>query len=182
MFEHMFHERQRLCPRCAVRSGGMFGAWEGQEIATFWIAIGGVILGVSSLGWQAWTWKHSGAIVRVTATQTLPLYDTVAGQRPGEWHVAVTARNTGRGPATVTGWGFRTPDGHDIIAMRPLSWSSPIPFPIPPGGQEGSWHMETDEVKASCQREGQDFRALRGWVRLSDGRQVFAKRRGIGLK
>jgi hypothetical protein len=140
----------------------MFGAWEGQEIATFWIAIGGVILGVTSLGWQVWTWRRSGALVRVTAGQSLPLYDTPTGQAAGQWHVAVTAVNKGRGPTTVTGWGFEAPTGGNIISFRPLVWSSPIPFPIPAGGHEGSWFMETDEIKASCHREGLDYRTLVG--------------------
>ena len=111
----------------------------------------------------------------MTASQAMPFY----GRQLGSWHVKVTAANRGRGPTTVTGWGLRTVDGANFFPLRPHTWSSPIPYPMPPGGQEGSWFIETDEVKAGCLREGQDHRTLRAWVRLSDGREVFAKRRGI---
>jgi hypothetical protein len=74
----------------------MFGAWDDPEIAAFWIAVGAGFLSLCSLGWQTWTWRRSGAIIRVAAAQSLPVYDTLDGQRPGEWHVAVTAQSKGR--------------------------------------------------------------------------------------
>jgi hypothetical protein len=158
----------------------MFEGWTGPEVTTFWIALGALLVALSSLGWQAWTWRRSGAIVRVTANQSLPMYSTPAGQQPGDWQVDVTATNKGRGPATVVGWGFRAPGNNNIVMTEPLPWSSPLPFTLEAGGATGSWYISTDEVMATCRRESVRHQDLKAWVRLSDGRRVYAKRKGIG--
>ena len=52
----------------------MFESWDGPEVAIFWIVIAALVLGVLSLGWQIWTWRHMGSVVHVTANQSLPVY------------------------------------------------------------------------------------------------------------
>ena len=100
----------------------------------------------------------------------------------GAPHVQIAATNNGRGQTTVTSWGLRMPDGNDMTVLYQLPWSSPLPFAIPPGGAAGTWFLETDKAQDACQRAGLDHRQLQAWVRLSDGRQVLAKQRGIGIE
>ena len=156
----------------------MFESWDGPEVATFWIAIAALVLSVLSLGWQIWTWRHMGSVVDVTANQSLPVYRGEVGAP----HVQVAATNKGRGPTTVTSWGLRMPDGNDMTVLYQLPWSSPLPFAILPDGAAGAWFVEIDKVQDACQRAGLDHRHLQAWVRLSDGRQIFAKQSGIGIE
>jgi hypothetical protein len=107
----------------------MFESWDGPEVAAYWIAIAALVLSVLSLGWQIWTWRHAGALVHVTANQSLPVYRGEVGTP----HVQIAATNKGRGPTTVTSWGLRMPDGNDMTVLYQLPWSSPLPFAIPPG-------------------------------------------------
>jgi hypothetical protein len=127
----------------------MFDGWDGPDIATFWIAIGAVLLSVISLAWQAWTWRHSGAIVQVTARLSMPVFDHGPG---GPW-TCVTATNKGRGPTTVASWGFETPNGSNIVVPRALPGPSPLPFLIPAGGAQGDWFAETDGLRATCYQD-----------------------------
>jgi hypothetical protein len=156
----------------------MFESWDGPEVAIFWIAIAALVLSVLSLGWQIWTWRHMGSVVHVTANQSLPVYRGEVGAP----HVQVAATNKGRGPTTVTSWGLRMPDGNDMTVLYQLPWSSPLPFAILPDGAAGAWFVEIDKVQDACQRAGLDHRHLQAWVRLSDGRQIFAKQSGIGIE
>ena len=156
----------------------MFESWDGPEVVAFWIAIAALVLSVLSLGWQIWTWRHVGALVHVTANQSIPVYRGEVGAP----HVQIAATNKGRGPTTVTSWGLRMPDGNDMTVLYQLPWSSPLPFAIPPGGAGGTWFLETDKAQDACQRAGLDHRQLQAWVRLSDGRQILAKQRGIGIE
>jgi hypothetical protein len=70
------------------------------------LSIIAIVLSVTSLGWQVISWKLSGPVVKITANQALPTY----GPELGDPHVCVTARNQGRAPVTVNGWGLRFPD------------------------------------------------------------------------
>ncbi len=73
-----------------------------------------------------------------------------------------------------------TPDGNNIVSTGPLLWSSALPFKLESGGAAGSWYILIDEVIDTCRRQNVDYRQLRAWVRLSDGREVKSRRRGIG--
>src|SRR4051794_28381206 len=89
-----------------------------------WLAIGlSAIPGVAALIWNVISWQRSGPRVTVSCENSLPMYE---GQ-PGDWHVTVTAVNSGRAPTTVEGWGIRLPGGGDIVVMTPVPWSTPLP-------------------------------------------------------
>jgi hypothetical protein len=87
------------------------------------LSIIAIVLSITSLAWQVASWKLSGPVVKVTAAQTLPVY----GQSVGDWHVAVSAHNSGRAPVTVTGWGLRLPDRQTIAMIQNLPWSAALP-------------------------------------------------------
>jgi hypothetical protein len=84
--------------------------------ATFVLSVVAIVLSITSLSWQVVSWKLSGPVVQITASQALPVY----GQSVGDWHVAVTAHNSGRAPVTVNGWGLRFPDQQTMTMMRNL--------------------------------------------------------------
>ena len=79
-------------------AGSVGGSGYGPPVASLILSVA-VVLSVVSLGWQVWTWRRSGAVVRVTARQSFPVYGSVAG----DWQIDVTACNVGRGPVQVLG-------------------------------------------------------------------------------
>jgi hypothetical protein len=135
-----------------------------------------IVLSMTSLGWQVASWKRSGPVVKVTAQQAL-----ITSGPEADWHTDVTARNTGRAPITVTGWGLRFPDGQTIVMMRNLPISAPLPYRLE-AGAASSWYIGTDDLRGACEERGAKYQELRGFVRLADGRTIDARRRGIGLE
>ena len=144
-----------------------------MAIAGLILGIIGAVTGVVALAWQVITWRHSGAVVAVTARQAYsPAYDGPL--------VNVSARNSGRSPVTVNGWGLRLPDGGTMICTKPVLWSSPMPYRLEPGA-DGSWLLPTHEVAHFCAERGVRQQDMIAFVDLADGRTIIAKERGIGL-
>jgi len=141
------------------------------------ISIVALVVSAASLAWQVASWKRSGPVVKVTAAQLLPVFD----HGPGDWHIAVTARNSGRAPVTVTGWGLRFPDGQTYTMLVNLPWSTPLDHRLD-AGTEGSWMIATEDVKRECAARGIRYQDLTAFVRLGNGRTVDARERGIGLE
>lgn len=143
-----------------------------MAIAALILGIIGALTGMAALAWQVITWRQSGAVVTVTACQALP--------SQGEPYVNVSARNTGRSPVTVNGWGLRLPDGWTMVALNPASWSSQLPHRLEPGA-DGNWYMPTAEVARFCAEHGTRQQDMIAFVNLADGRTISAKESGIGL-
>jgi hypothetical protein len=146
------------------------------EWATLTVAVLALVLSVISVGWQVWTWRGSGPRVKVTANQAVIL---PVGSDP---YVSVTAANTGRSATTVAMWGFDGPNDEDgqMLFPYPTPWSTPLPHRLD-AHSNGTWYVQTAEVRQGCAEHGWDYRQIRGWVRLSSGEKVYAERRGIGL-
>lgn len=134
-----------------------------------------IAMSAVSLGWQAWAHRREGPVVKVTTTQAI----FTAG--PREWFVNVTARNTGRGPVTVTSCGLRVPGGGAFHAVRRLEVSTPLPHRLEPG-TEAKWFVERNEILQGCSELGVRYQDLVGFVTLATGNTVLASRKGIGLK
>jgi hypothetical protein len=139
------------------------------------LGIVGALTGVTALVWQVIAWRQGGAVVTVSALQAFPAYRDHA-----EPHVKVTARNSGRSPVTVNGFGLRLPDGRTMVVPSPASWSSPVPHRLEPGA-DGSWYIPTAEVARFCADDGIKQQDLTAFVHLANGRTISAKQRGIGL-
>lgn len=141
------------------------------------VSIVAIAMSSVTLSWQVWSWRQSGPVIGVTANQALPTYDHGAG----DWHIQVTARNTGRAPVQVASWAFALPNDRSIIVQRPASWSTPLPHALP-NGSSASWYVPTDEIKRQCAEIGVRYQDLRAVVSLGTGVTVKARARGIGLK
>jgi hypothetical protein len=147
-----------------------------MAIAGLILGIIGSITGVAALAWQVITWRQSGAVVAVTARQAFPVY----GGHVSEQHVNVSARNSGRSPVTVNGWGLRLPNGEAMVSFNPAPGSSPLPYRLEPGA-DGSWLLPTHEVARFCAERGVRQQDMIAFVDLADGRTIRAKERGIGM-
>lgn len=145
-------------------------------IAGLILGIIGAVTGAAALAWQVITWRQSGAVVAVTACQAFP----VSGDHAGEQLVNVSARNSGRSPVTVNGWGLRVPDGEAMVSFNPVQGSSPLPLRLEPGA-DGNWFLPTHEVARFCAGRGVRQQDMIAFVDLADGRTIRAKERGIGM-
>jgi hypothetical protein len=148
-----------------------------MEVATLTIAIIGAVTGVGSLAWQVVAFTQSGPRVNVTAFQALLMG---GGSDADDWHVNVTAFNSGRAPVTVKGWGFRMPNGKAIHMISNLSLSASLPHRLEPGS-DANWYMPTAEVQRYCTQLGVRHQDITAYVNLADASTVNAKKRGIGL-
>lgn len=118
----------------------------------------------------------------VETSHHLPVFDLPdGGQQPGDWLIAVTLYNRGPRPVCVSSWGVRVPGGGNIVALAPVTPFEPrLPQWVPPG-TNGTWYLETDEVRRIAAERELAFGDMVAWVSLADGRRITASR-GLPLK
>lgn len=81
--------------------------------------------------------------------------------------LTVTARNVGRSPAQVVGWGLKLPTGQDLVLPFELPMNPRTPLTIE-GGHAQTWYVPfpllTDIVP-----ENREWFPFSAWVRLATG-------------
>jgi hypothetical protein len=138
---------------------------------TLTIAIAGAILAAISFGWQIYTWRHDGPRVSVKAARAMP----VGGHSgAGNWHLAVSAVNTGRAAAVITGWGLALPGGDYLVDPLRVPWTTPCPHRLD-AQTSADFHTELDKLRRACAERGLDLSDLRPFVNLATGERVFGK-------
>jgi hypothetical protein len=148
----------------------------GVDVTNLIFVILGTIAGVGALVWGVIIWRRSGPVVAVDVNQGLPTY----GDRVGDPITCVTATNSGRAPVTVTSWGLELPDGQTMFVQQPFPGSNTLPYRLEEGAN-GNWSIETIQVTETCRTHGVNYADLRGFVKLGNGRTVYARRKGIHL-
>jgi hypothetical protein len=143
--------------------------------ATLVIAVAGLVLSVLSLGWQAFTWRASGARVRLSVGSAIPTY----GPELGPVHAQLTVRNVGRGTVEVSSWGVSINGGN--LALFPDA--SALPNPKLPmtlaGGHTLELQVSTEYVAQAYRQQVAAGKAspttpLELWVKLGDGKRIAA--------
>src|SRR3546814_712746 len=124
-----------------------------------------------SLGWQAWSWRSNGPVVKVNVSNAVT--DAVTGQP--EHYVVVEAVNKGRAPATITGWGIGMPGGGNVHKMVPLRISDSIPHRLEPHSK-ASFFIEGDALRDVHRDRGIPFTKMTPWVDLASGKRVRCKK------
>lgn len=147
-----------------------------MDVANLIFVVIGTAAGVGALAWGVITWKHSGPVVAVKVLQGLPTY----GAHVGDPITCVTATNSGRAPVTVTSWGLELPDGQTMFVEQPFPGSDTLPYRLAEG-TSGTWSMESVQVAEASRVRGVDYADLRGFVKLGNGKTVYARRKGIQL-
>jgi hypothetical protein len=147
-----------------VRLGMTFGP---LEIVTLVIAVVGLALSVLALAWHIVSWRLTGSIVKVEVSHGLGV--------GGSWPrlVGIEAMNVGRTAVSITGWGFRLPDGRTLwpAAGHPGNWAGPpVPITLDPG-HSASWQVNAETIRTSLLDEGVPDAKLRGFVNLGTGQQ-----------
>lgn len=141
--------------------------------AAFWIALAGLVLAVVSLTWQVISWSFTGARVKVSLSRGFVGYPD-GRTRPV---VIITARNVGRAPATIAGWGLRLPDSRQVVMLEYTQWVGPTP-PFRLVGQDAiDYRWPEDKLFPELRNEfpeGEPPR-VRGFVRLANGKAPASK-------
>lgn len=135
----------------------------------------GATPGLLALAWNMLSWKRSGPVIEVTAVNELPVFGDSVGE---DWFIGVVASNKGRSPITVEGFGFRTPEGGNIVTMRPPAWSDLLPHRLEPGAS-ATFRSPANEIRQVAAERGLALQKLRPFVHLAGDRYVFAKRMPI---
>ena len=135
------------------------------------IALVALALSVVSLGWQAWTWKNDGPVVRVEVTNAIT--DALT---PGdaEHYVNVEVFNTGRAATSVTGWGIGMPGGANVYVTRPLPISESLPCRLE-SQSKVAFFIEGDELRRVHHERAIPFDKMRPWVDLGSGKRIHSK-------
>jgi hypothetical protein len=139
------------------------------------VSILAILLAGASLGWQVYSWRRTGPTVKVTVDNAIQVGDP----RLPDHLLQVTATNHGRGPTTVTGWGFQLPGNSLLAVPQQTPMSTPLPHRLEPGA-EGSWFMDAQEIRLRSAELGIPFNRIIGYVTLAGGEKIHAKR-GVPL-
>jgi hypothetical protein len=139
------------------------------------LSITAIVVSGASLGWQVLTWRQSGAVVKVTATQAIPTYDHGIGNP----HVQITAANKGRSAVSVQSWGLKLPDDRHLAILEWAPWSASCPHRLE-AGAAASWYVLTEAITESSKHNGVRYQDLIAYVSLGDGRTIDARKSGIG--
>jgi hypothetical protein len=140
-------------------------------------ALGGLalILSIASLTWQFVQWRRSGAILRVEAAPAVG----VGGQPPFDELLAITVRNSGRGAASVTGWGIRFDDGSHIPGhAQNIAFNPPVPVQLAGGAAQTFYLTLRPTVEAIAEHGVPQTGAnlgCRAFMALGTGAEVTSK-------
>jgi hypothetical protein len=165
------------------------------EIATLVIAVIGLVLATLSLIWQASTFFLTGPRVKVRLSEGLrspqggvviapPSIYTEAGRAAldadgyTEHVLAVTARNAGRAPVSLTRWSLRF--GNEVVVVYPGGGGNvPLPHRLEPAA-DITWYAPVPDVVpyvADFVDQSERARTLRGEVDTALGTTVASRQR-----
>lgn len=137
------------------------------------LATSALVLSLASLGWQAWTWLHSGPVIRVHTSNTI-----TPGYGAGHY-VEVKAINHGRAAATITNWGIAVSDRENLFVTQRLPMSDDLPARVEPHASV-SMYVEADELRRVAAERRVPFAVMKPWVQSATGRKTYASK-GVPL-
>jgi hypothetical protein len=139
------------------------------------ISICALVVSLVSLGWQVVSWLRTGPVIKVKAHSAMPVVQGVMGDH----HTAVTVENRGRGPATVTSWGFVGPNDRSLVTESArLPGVEPLPHRLE-SHTEASWYIRYDDLGAACRDYGIQRSELRPFVIVAGRtKKIVGKRLG----
>ncbi len=136
------------------------------------------MLSVASLSWQAWSWYHSGPVLRVKTADFWTDAGNPESQVP-DHYVAITITNHGRAAATAQAWGIEDPSGESLTVTKSLPLSDELPARVEPHAS-ASFYVHWGIVYGYSEEVGVPYKNLRPWVQVATGKRLYA-RRGVPL-
>ncbi len=149
---------------------------EAINLLTFIIALLALLMAVASLIVATMSHIYTGARVKVTSGH---------GYIPPNFEdplITIEARNLGRAPVVITGYGLEIRDGQGGTIpgyLNPLPVSPPVPMTLL-GGHAQTWYLReagmVEALRSSGRRGGVP---VAPFVTLGTGKAVYAKRRTL---
>lgn len=106
--------------------------------------------------------------VRIEVANAWASYDT----HRGDWCASINAINSGSAAVTLAGFGYRFPDGGNLISTRSEPGSALLPHRLEPH-VNATFLMSAEGILHECSQRGVDPSALKSWVRLQTGKIIF---------
>lgn len=100
-----------------------------SDVETFVLGLVGTVLSVASLTWQMFSWRASGARLRVRFTWGIP----VGTPGPAVQLRGITVTNRGRASTIVSGVTTRLPNGHHLPLLHDALDQVRFPREVRPG-------------------------------------------------
>jgi hypothetical protein len=133
-----------------------------------------LVLSVASLSWQAWSWYHSGPVLRVKTADFWTDAGNPESQVP-DHYVAITITNHGRAAATAQAWGIEDPSGESLTVPSPWPFSDALPARVEPHAS-ASFYVRGATLEDHSEELGVPYKKLRPWVQLATGKKVYARK------
>lgn len=115
----------------------------------FLLGLFGTILSVISLTWQVFSWRASGARLKVSCISSFPLGNVV----PEMELLGIKVANSGRSSTIINSVAFKLPDGTFLQILEDAANIVILPYEIRPG-EVITVHCVPLQLKESMQKQG----------------------------
>lgn len=138
--------------------------WTGPVIAALVLSVLALLVSISSILWQIYSWRRTGP--RVTVRAQHAFLAPYAGDLVPM--VSITATNKGRSSTQVQGFGFRVKGKSDLVS--PASYLAPLDLPadLSVGGEVTYYYYDPAALVRESREKG--LGRLRPFVRTGHGR------------
>jgi len=128
----------------------------------------GVALGVGGIAVTVWLSRPAKPKVTVEVANAWAAYDT----HLGDWCASIEAINSGGAAVTLSGFGYRFPDGSNLVARAPEPGSTRLPHRLDPQAN-ATLLMRAEDILRECAQRGVDPSDAKSWVKLQTGKTVL---------
>jgi hypothetical protein len=140
--------------------------WTGPTVLSLCFSLLALCASAVSISWQVYSWRRSGARVKVTAS-----HGFTVGPMPGDDLVFITAVNSGRANTIVRQFGFKLPDKKTLIEFESYLQPVKLPADLAPGGEVSFWYSRA-RLQAAAAEHKLQASDMRPFVRSGHGEIV----------
>ena len=137
-----------------------------MDASMLWTFIG-VGLGVIGIAVTVWLSRPAKPKVKLEVANAWAAYD----EHLGEWCASVEAINTGGVAVTLSGFGYRFPNGANLVPIAQEPGSTPLPHRLEPH-TSATFLMQAEGILQECAARGVTPSQLKSWVRLQTGKTI----------
>lgn len=133
----------------------------------FW-TLAGIALGIGGIAVTILLSRPAKPKIQIEVANAWATFDS----HLGDWCASIDAINTGGAAVTLAAFGYRLPDGGNLISTRYEPGSTRLPHRLEPHSN-ATFLMAAEGILHECELRGVDPASLKSWVRLQTGKTVF---------
>lgn len=138
-----------------------------MDASTVWTLIG-LGLGVAGIAVTVALSRPSRPKLRIEVANAWVSF----GTHLGEWCASIEVINTGGTAVTLSGFGYKFPNGANLVPIAAEPGSTPLPHRLEPH-TSATFLMQAEGILSECSHRGVDPSNLRSWVSTQTGKKVF---------